>query len=212
MSAINTPYKCSAIKQFADTINVFLEKCAFQYKIECMKVNRKDDIKQMIEMSKCHSQAESDVIEPDTSADIINVLAIHKQTGKVASFLSWENYKNKKVKLIYIMWSCTKIDDRRKGLSTLLRMVPIMYGIHHKFDYVVADTNEQSSPLLVNKFGFEYQETYDAKIGNMTNWDISINTKLKLEEPYLKTFKATLEKWKQCALRKKLSNSLQSEM
>lgn len=57
---------------------------------------------------------------------------------------------------VHIDFSCTKIDERRRGLSVLLRAILFQYAINNRIPYIVSNCNESSGGLLSQKFGFSY--------------------------------------------------------
>ena len=192
---ISKKYVC--LNNLVKEINDLIAGCDFPYRIECMSQKDEDKIKKLLGNHGCHSQ--TDTLEPS----VHTILAINQKNGDVASFLTWSNFVGGNIKICWIMWSCTKISERNKSLSTLLRLIPILYGIRENYDYVVADTNEKSSKILVDKFGFEWKGDYDLKIGELTRWEISANAVLDLgSEENMNIFWDTFDNWKKCLTKK----------
>jgi len=74
-----------------------------------------------------------------------NEYTIGVYTGtKLVSYLSFNVYP----KVIHIMYSCTKIDYRRKKLNLILRLLLIEVAYRLKVKYIVSYTNNASGGLL----------------------------------------------------------------
>ena len=114
----------------------------------------------------CH-QIDHPLIYENNTIKTFSVMAVSKK--KIVSYLTFSVEKSEisNDMFVQINYTCTKMDNRRKGLSTLLRILPIMYAYENGINFVVSDTNAKSSGLLKHKFGFTITDNYIDKF----NWD-----------------------------------------
>ena len=106
----------------------------------------------------------------------------HQASGKVVTYLAFKIFSTP-VQYIDMVWGCTGLEHRRKNLSTILRMVPIMMALQLQA-LVVSDANKLSGGLLKKRFGFVYNENgdYQEDIGNLVNWQSSPTAYLDLRQ------------------------------
>jgi hypothetical protein len=181
-------YSCSNenIKDSILKINNWLIKCANPYTVQC-HFCEDDKTSEMIYEnitipSKCHDTKLND-------CSIVYVLAMYK--GKVASYLAFKIYKEP-LPFIEMAWGCTGADSRRKSLSTILRMVPVILALDVGIPLIVSDANDMSGPLLRNKFGFVFNEgddgdgEYSEEYGNLIEWQVSPSAYLDMRDKNVK--------------------------
>ena len=86
-----------------------------------------------------------------------NAIIIATEEERPVSYLSFQPFESDGKKILYIMYSCTEVNNRRQKLSIILRLVLILYAIRSNQDIIVSlAANESSRDLLVNKFDFTY--------------------------------------------------------
>ena len=124
--------------------------------------------------SNCHS------VKLDDCA-LTYVYLKHVNTQTIATYIAFALYRSP-VPYVDLVWGCTDRHHRRKGLSTLVRMVPIILALRLKLNLVVSDANQCSGPLLRNQFGFVWNdnEEYVEHIGNLLQWKSSPTAYLDL--------------------------------
>lgn len=137
--------------------------------------------------SKCHSTMLSD-------CTLVYVLAMLK--GKVVGYLAFKVFK-KPIPYIEIAFSCTEKENRRKGLSVILRLVPMILALDTGINLILSDANEMSGPLLVKKFGFTWNSgdgtgDYIEKYGNLVEWQTSPTAYLDMRDNTVKKNTITL--------------------
>ena len=102
----------------------------------------------------------------DKGESVIVMATPDNDKSNVVSYLifSFKELQELKIKTIHIDFSCTDAYFRRKGLSVLLRLIPIWFAIefnkktqnlYDTFQFITSQTVVQGSEsLLINKFGF----------------------------------------------------------
>jgi hypothetical protein len=142
-------------------INISLENCGKSYRI--VLFTNEEELFEMInnDANECH-KISTDFREliGDHTAELYIVLAFEKE--KLASYLAFsiEESENYGDNFIMLKMSCTNIDFRRRGLSTVLRLVPLYFAAEQGIQFVASDANKESGALLRKKFGFTVTDDY----------------------------------------------------
>lgn len=117
--------------------------------------------RQLIESSDCHKVPSPEIID-DHTIEVFPILMFDK-AGQLLAYLTFSveesAYVAEPFKFVKIVLTCTGTAFRRRGFSTILRMVPFSYAIWNNIRYIASDTNEASYSLL-KKFGFVRSDEY----------------------------------------------------
>ncbi len=76
--------------------------------------------------------------------------------GKIVSYIVFTIHYVDNISYLLIDFSCTKLDERRHGLSVKLRAIIFRYAVSMKINYIVSHCNPSSAQLLAKKFGFHH--------------------------------------------------------
>lgn len=159
--------RCLELNKIIDElqINNLLEKCGQRYSIRCFSMEDAPEIRDLItqtqkiykkgQVGRCFTTDTWDM-NHEKNRNFYSLVAVNNE-GTVISYLSFSIWLNSEGKYDFLLLndSCTKIDERRRGISMLLRYIPIAYAYQYNFTYVGSDTkNVLSRNLLVSKFGF----------------------------------------------------------
>lgn len=178
-------YSCDNdnIKQTITKINKWLLNCEKSYTITCHFCEDQKTIDmvntKITKISKCH-----DIELNDCSLVYILVMKNNKPIG-YSAFKIFE----KPLYYIDITWLCVDINNRRKGLSSILSAVPIILALDLDFKLIVCDANEMSGNLLQHKFQFIWNAgddgdgDYIENIGNLVEWQSNPTAYLDLRNP-----------------------------
>jgi hypothetical protein len=182
-------------------INNWLSYCNKEYKLECHLC---DDIAETNEIyknltipSKC----------PDEKLDNCDHMYVYlrNENKQVLSYIGFKIFK-KPILYIDILWGCTDKDHRRKGLSTIILMIPVILALDLNIGLILSDSNELSGPLLEKKFGFIYNGgpkgtgEYIEELGNLVEWQSSPTSYIDLSDDNnkKKTIRIIKELMKKC--------------
>jgi len=191
--------------------NIVLSKCRSIYILGCSEPHEIE--KELDPLVQKIWKVKSEKVGP------LVVYARDRRTKEIVAFIGFTRYIEDK-KRIYISLSGTDRRYERRGLSTLLRLYIIAFGIINKYDEVTSGTNEKSGPILA-KLGFEQVdgETHYEKLlkkafpqkgekptaEERARWYHGIvsenpNMHLLLEKEYLGPFTTSLKKFKNCGV------------
>lgn len=139
------------------------------YSIRCVYTDDYEKIKDIfsVKENNCHTL---DSLCSKEAKSCFSVVMFMKDTQEIASYLLFTQNQvsdgSKKFlpegdypDYIHIEYSCTPIKYRRRGLSILLRYVPILFAMKENMS-ISSDTNRFSTRLLIDKFGFTKDEDY----------------------------------------------------
>lgn len=111
--------------------------------------------------------------------------------ARVVSYLSFSMHRycvtenNRRVDLVRMESSCTDRAHRNRGLSIVLRIVPILFARINRYDLVGADVVEESQQLLVEKCGMRL--TGNNWFRNRERTTMNFNVVLDLKQDDLAT-------------------------
>jgi hypothetical protein len=151
-------------------------------------------------LSTMPSRVRSKCIIHGSTANGKLITAHDKRSGHLVSYLMFKVHR-KPIRFAEILYSCTTIDHRRKGLSHMMRLVCIIYAKINKCIYVVSDANEISGKVL-QKLGFHWNAgedgtgDYIAELGNELQWNASPTAMLSLSDHSVQSLYDQLKKIK----------------
>lgn len=117
-----------------------------------------DQIQELIDRQKdCHQS----VICTDSCVELSGVY-ITDPNHNVVSYITFTREQSDLTgeEFVLINFSCTRIDHRRKGLSRIIRLIIMVYALHHNIRYVASDVNEQSGQMAKKYFNFTLGNEY----------------------------------------------------
>ena len=207
-------------KDIVDKFNSFLTNCNTSFRLTVIEMNPKW-VKKLDSFSKYSSDC-----HPVGNNIKHAVVAFEKESNEIVSYVSFsvltgtlskmpniksfvkdyiENKGDIYINSIILQFSCTITKYRKKGLSTLLRLLIITFAIKDGYDSVLSATNDKSGTLLRDKFGFEVKEDDEENFLNsyflpelyLSN-GILINAKLTLKSQNLEKYSNTFSKLQNC--------------
>lgn len=113
-----------------------------------------------------------------TDEDSEAVVAI--KDGKIVSYIVFTIRETEGISYLLVDFSCTKVDERRHGLSVKLRAAVFLYAVSLNIDYIISHCNQSSSQLLVKKFGFHHISSNHAvfsKLRDIIDTECAVSTK-----------------------------------
>lgn len=176
-------------------INKWLYDCKKDYTIECHRCNDIQKIEEIYNVTKTSNCPDYKLEDCDTV-----YILIKDKNNNILSYIGFKIFV-KPIFYIDILWTCTRTISRRKGLSTVTIMIPIIISLDLGIKIIVSDSNELSGPLLVKKFGFIWNKgehgygDYIKDIGDLVEWKSSPTSYLDLRNTTIK--KNTIRRLKQ---------------
>lgn len=151
----------SCDKRVLDTVRQYLPA---KYGIACLKDEDNIEFQKLI-------QGASDCFDAKMCNSIFCFGAYAYEIGKkgILSYITFTKEVSDETgqEYIHINDSCTNLSYRRIGLSTILRMFPLLYAKYNKIPYVTSYASTAASKAVLKKMGFHVYEDFIGKF----NWE-----------------------------------------
>nr|QBK93343.1 MAG: hypothetical protein LCPAC404_00470 [Pithovirus LCPAC404] len=171
--------ECSALEKIMEGINEKLKRT--RYTIVCISDSVEYRGLGLVPMLNkdltfdisCHEDIQTCSVD-DTTLKCF-AIAIMSPDGTVVSYLTFTVERNRE-KFVLINFSCTQTEERRLGLSMILRVVPFLFARSHNIRFVASDTNLASGSLLKNKFNFTVTDDYQSMFNYVAKSHVDVTT------------------------------------
>ncbi len=174
---------CDGTENILTKLNTHLSDCS-TYSLSCFTMDQTELLNEMYALAKdtddCHDiQRMLGYVETDNQTVKYYLIAAHdSKTGNMVSYITFslELSTTHGFQFVLINFACTNIDNRRKGLSIMLILVPMMFARDNRIQFVVADTNVKSAGLLKKYYGFTITQDYQDIFNYVGKSWIDVNT------------------------------------
>lgn len=208
------PDTITCYPEIIDDFNMFLDRCQTAFTLRCINVQTDIEWREALivfikkQVGGCHpfnADIQYAVVALNENNEIVAYVSFSAYGGYVKNFMPNlpKTIPDEYYKCILFDFSCTSVIYVRRGLSVLLRLLIITFAIRADFDSVVSATNNESGSLLINKFGFQYNEDLFFKDLYATGGQL-INARLPLKrgDKYLMKYKEQFEYLQRCSITK----------